>query len=208
MPAQELVASGPRSPGMPRRLGSRVESAASSILGLLLLLSAPFALVQALTWNDPLLAVRPIPWIAVALLGSTATAMLWLGALAGHHMRQRREPPPGWALSAVLALILVAGPALVMLVAGTVVINLAVGSDVSVSRTPTEATLIAGDVFRQLLWDCAAAIPVLDIPETIGWEEPITDPDAPMGIASLTVRAVFTLVTVWAVRQVWLTRHK
>jgi hypothetical protein len=104
----------------------------------------------------------------------------------------------------ITAVVVVAAPAYLVLVAGTSILNLAAGGT-SVTLDPSETSVLISDIYEQLTWDVADAVPLIKLPETMGWERPIKDPDLPLGIASLVVRTLVVLITLATIRSLF--RH-
>jgi hypothetical protein len=62
-----------------------------------------------------------------------------------------------------------------------------------VSHNPASSELTVGQVHQHMAWEVIGALPVVDIPDTLGWERPIEDPAAPIGVLSVILRGVFVL---------------
>jgi hypothetical protein len=54
-----------------------------------------------------------------------------------------------------------------------------------------------------LVWQVARAVPILDMPGSLGWEHPVRDPAWPLGVAQLVVRGVFAGAIAGAVAALW-----
>src|SRR5262245_15807586 len=65
------------------------------------------------------------------------------------------------------------------------------GAVVRHSLAPNELTV--GQVHQHMAWEVIGALPVVDIPATLGWERPIEDPAASIGVLSVMLRGVFVL---------------
>ena len=59
--------------------------------------------------------------------------------------------------------------------------------------------LLANDPYEELAWEAADTVPVLNLPDTLGWERPIADPDLPLGLASAFVRVVMVLFVIGSI---------
>lgn len=66
----------------------------------------------------------------------------------------------------------------------------------AITADPAPTDLRVGDVHQHLAWEVIDALPVLDLPDTLGWERPIEDPSAPLGVLAVVARGVFLLVVV------------
>lgn len=64
---------------------------------------------------------------------------------------------------------------------------------VALSADPAVVVAV-GAVYRHLVWELLGAVPVVDLPDTLGWERPITDPAAALGLIALFLRSAFVLV--------------
>jgi hypothetical protein len=62
-----------------------------------------------------------------------------------------------------------------------------------VSHNPASNELTVGQVHQHMAWEVLGALPVVDIPDTLGWERPIEDPAASIGVLSVMLRGVFVL---------------
>jgi hypothetical protein len=65
-----------------------------------------------------------------------------------------------------------------------------------ITNDPPAAQLMVGEVHQHLAWEVIDALPVIDLPDTLGWERPIDDPAAPLGVLTVLARGVFLLVVV------------
>jgi hypothetical protein len=63
-----------------------------------------------------------------------------------------------------------------------------------VSFSPPQQTLDVGDLQAKMLFEALSTVPLLDIPATLGWEDPVPDPAAPLGWAALLVKLLLILV--------------
>ncbi len=64
----------------------------------------------------------------------------------------------------------------------------------AISNDPTPGEVTVGEVHQHLAWELIDALPVVDVPDTLGWERPIDDPAAPLGVLAVFARGVFLLV--------------
>jgi hypothetical protein len=81
---------------------------------------------------------------------------------------------------------------LIVGLASCAVVIAAQGSAITNDPPPREVTV--GEVHQHLAWEVIDALPVVDLPDTLGWERPIEDPAAPLGVLAVVARGVFLLV--------------
>lgn len=89
------------------------------------------------------------------------------------------------ALATIWLITGLASSAVVMAAHGSVITN-----------DPPAGQLSVGDVHQHLAWEVIDALPVVDLPDTLGWERPIEDPAAPLGVLAVLARGVVLLVVV------------
>ncbi len=63
-----------------------------------------------------------------------------------------------------------------------------------VSYQPKQKSLDLGDVNLKILYEALDVVPFLDIPQTLGWEDPVPNPGAVLGWACLIVKVVLLIV--------------
>ena len=61
--------------------------------------------------------------------------------------------------------------------------------------SPARSEVTAGELFGALMWQVADAVPLMEFPTSVGWENPIPDPAWPVGLAFRRYRAVDQGVT-------------
>ena len=83
---------------------------------------------------------------------------------------------------------------LIVGLASCAVVIAAQGSAITNDPPPSEVTV--GEVHQQMAWEVIDAVPVVDLPDTLGWERPIEDPAAPLGVLAVFARGIFVLVVV------------
>jgi hypothetical protein len=138
------------------------------------------------------------PWPFIALFVAIAAALIWWFRFTAH--RAADSTHRSISVSGVATTVLTgsAGAALVVLVAGYVMTNLAADGH-RIVNDPSQASLTQGDMYETLIWHASKAVPLVDIPGSTGWENPVTDPASPLGVTILGVRAVMALLFVGAV---------
>lgn len=65
-----------------------------------------------------------------------------------------------------------------------------------VSDVPAQDQLNLGDLHQEMLYEGLRTIPLIDIPSTLGWPDPISDPAPLLGWVSLFVKLVLVLVLI------------
>jgi hypothetical protein len=108
------------------------------------------------------------------------------------------------------------GPIVVFLVQGAGFVLLALGIGLTavaraghaVTTTPDTADVTEGQLFGSLVWQASRAVPVVELPASLGWENPIPDPAWPLGLAHVAVRALFAGVLLSTVVLLWRTWRK
>ena len=78
----------------------------------------------------------------------------------------------------------------------------------TITITPRQAEVTEGEVFGSLVWQASSAVPVVDLPTSLGWENPVPDPAWPLGMVHVAVRAVFAGVLVSTAVVLWRTWRK
>lgn len=202
MGARQRTASAGR--GAPPRarlagIGGALESALAAFAGLAMLVGAPLALVASITWDQRLSDVTPIPWFGVLMLGAVAVSLVW-GTITAVRVAAEEQRWPGLGVLTVVGLMVLATPCFTVLAIGTLLIQVAIGGQPVVGG-PQAEVLAAQDVYRQLAWDSIDVIPVIDVPEAMGWARPVADPAWPLGLGAVTMRVVTVLIVIWAVRE-------
>jgi hypothetical protein len=81
---------------------------------------------------------------------------------------------------------------LIVGLASCAVVIAAQGSVITNDPPPGDVTV--GEIHQHLAWEVIDAVPVVDLPDTLGWERPIEDPAAPLGVLAVLARGVFLLV--------------
>jgi hypothetical protein len=108
------------------------------------------------------------------------------------------------------------GPIVVFLVQGAGFLLLALGISLviaaraghTITITPGPAEVTEGELFGSLVWQASRAVPVVELPTSLGWENPVPDPAWPLGLAHLAIRAVFAGVLVSTAVLLWRTWRK
>jgi hypothetical protein len=69
---------------------------------------------------------------------------------------------------------------------------------ITVSLDPPQSRLDLGDINGKAFFEALDVLPLLDIPATLGWEDPVPDPAAPLGWVLVLVTLLMVLVVVSA----------
>lgn len=145
------------------------------------------------------------PWILVALLLTGSIAQI---LVVGQHLRRAASSRGPVRFTRVLPTLIlgIQGAGVVLLVLGQALVELASRGH-AVVLTPSQSTATEGKLFAALLWHAAETIPLVELPGSLGWENPVPDPAWPLGAAQVVIRILFAGVLVSAVLEVWRTRR-
>jgi hypothetical protein len=163
--------------------------------GYLIMLIGPLGVALGLSWQTPLAAATTIHWAVVFTVVVWAALMILAAIIIAHNTAKDSNKTVAIATALVIAFVVLSGPTLLISAVGLVVTNVATGGT-DVVRNPPQDTTTVSDVYEQLTWDAVDTIPLVEVPKTLGWEAPISDPAAPLGIASLTIRLAIVLFTI------------
>jgi len=157
------------------------------LVWLWLLVSAALDRRPAVDAEAPyVVAVFAVIW-GVGMIVRSRRAVRRLNQLPVHGTRSMWWFTISHLLATVLATIW-----LILGLASCAVVIAARGSVITNDSPPRDPTV--GEVHRQLAWEVIDALPVVDLPDTLGWERPIEDPAAPLGVLAVLARGVFLLV--------------
>jgi len=103
------------------------------------------------------------------------------------------------------------GPIVVFLVQGAGFLLLALGISLVIAARaghritviPDQDAVTEGELFGSLVWQASRAVPVVELPTSLGWENPVPDPAWPLGLVHLAIRAVFAGVLVSTAVLLW-----
>ncbi len=141
------------------------------------------------------------PWISVALLfAGSLTQVL----VTSRHLRRAASSRSPVRFTQVLPTVIlgIQGAGVLLLVLGQVLVGLASGGH-AVVLTPSQSTATEGQLFGALLWHAAGTIPLVELPASLGWENPVPDPAWPLGAAQVVIRILFAGVLISAALKVW-----
>jgi hypothetical protein len=65
-----------------------------------------------------------------------------------------------------------------------------------VSDVPAQDQVNLGDLHQEMLYEGLRTIPLIDVPSTLGWQDPISDPAPLLGWVSLFVKLILVLVLI------------
>lgn len=108
------------------------------------------------------------------------------------------------------------GPIVVFLVQSAGFLLLALGTSLviaaraghTITITPDQAEVTEGELFSSLVWQASRAVPVVELPTSLGWENPVPDPAWPLGLVHLVIKAVFAGVLLSTAVLLWRTWRK
>jgi hypothetical protein len=108
------------------------------------------------------------------------------------------------------------GPIVVFLVQSAGFLLLALGTSLvmaaraghTITINPDQAEVTEGEIFSSLVWQASRAVPVVELPTSLGWENPVPDPAWPLGLVHLAIKAVFAGVLLSTAVLLWRTWRK
>jgi hypothetical protein len=135
-------------------------------------------------WEVLIIGASGLGWAAWLIWISRGEEARERVELGGHRLR--------WQTALVNVLQLVLATVFLTVSLGALAELLAT-FDVPLSTAGADVVAV-GTVYRHLVWEVLAALPVVDLPETLGWERPVTDPASGLGLPAVLLRSAFVLV--------------
>ena len=140
-------------------------------------------------------------WISVAFLFAGSLAQI---LFVGRHLRRAASSQSPVDFTRVLPTVIlgIQGAGILILVLGQALVGFASAGH-TVVLTPSQSTATEGQLFGALLWHAARTIPLVELPASLGWENPVPDPAWPLGAAQVVIRILFAGVLISAALKVW-----
>jgi hypothetical protein len=140
------------------------------------------------------------------LLGLLSVVFLVLAVRDARRVSSGRE---AFAASRVgpIVVFLVQSAAFLLVALGTILV-IAARAGHTITFTPDQAEMTEGQLFSSLVWQASRAVPIVELPTSLGWENPIPDPAWPLGLVHLAIRAVFSGVLLSTAILLWRTWRK
>ena len=163
------------------------------IYAILAILVAPVFLYFAVVDDNP---VTDADWRLAALClvaGPGLAVLFWLLT-----KETRSDPSKRHVLVAVPLTVLGLSAVSILLLGAGQTVGVMADHGVTVSSSPPARQVGLDEIHGKLLYEAVDVIPLLDVPDTLGWEDPITDPAAPFGWILLSVKILLILVMVSA----------
>lgn len=130
--------------------------------------------------------------LAVWLVPSVFYLRTWAGEATGTRLWLRA---PLVQFAGILMAAVGAVAALLRLLGGILVLLAQRG--IGVSITPATGDVTVGMLHSQLAWETFDALPLLAVTRTIGWEQPVPDPDWLLGFAGILGRVAVSVFVLW-----------
>jgi hypothetical protein len=173
-----------------------------TVFGYAVTLFAPLMLFWGVTDRRRVSAAADLDAGALAVIiifGGVSTFVFVLGARQLRVLPRRR-------VRLALETALVGGAAVCYLIVGLSRLAIAYGAwGGSISIEPRQPDLLAGSVHAKFVWESLKSIPLLDVPRTLGWSDPMPRPDAALGWALVAFKLLMIAVIFRFTVVVW--RH-
>lgn len=162
-----------------------------SAYGWLLFLVGPFLLLLSLRSTAGLDEADP----------TQMAFFLWIGLIEllvfAVFTRRLAKEPEKEHVGTVVVLAYLGISATAMLLYGLGQLAAVVGrNDTQITVRPAQSQLHMGDLYQKFLFDALDVVPVLEIPKTLGWDDPIPDPAAPLGIMLIFTKFVVVVIVI------------
>jgi hypothetical protein len=152
---------------------------------LLILLLGPLPLLLSLQSNDELKEADSNSVVFFLILG-----IVYLGAFGFYAQLVVKKPEKEHIVTAAALVYLLFSATSILLYA---LAQLAAGmarNGTEISVHPAQSELHMGDLYQKFVFESLEAVPGLDIPKTLGWEDPISDPAWPLGLMLVMAKVV------------------
>jgi hypothetical protein len=174
-----------------KRFARLIQRHYQAIIGWFFCLAGPIVFVLSLWSTDELNQVDSNAVIfAVAF---SVTTLLIFALFSRRFAREAKNEHIGTALQ--LGLVGVSATAWLLLALGQITAVFAKNNH-QISITPHQSQLHMGDVYRAFLFASLDVVPALEIPATLGWENPIADPAAPLGVMLVLAKFIVLVVVI------------